>query len=151
MKVSDIDLDPNQEDTLSLPADGEGIKYKPGNSPDKESPQFSYGFDNPNGKDYEFEVDSLEADDDEELGVDLENGKIRVSDTGNDVENYDLKVNRLNDDGSEEDFSKDDVEMGADESDDIDFEGWAGEGQGMMIGPDGNLNLEPDVEADELD
>jgi hypothetical protein len=151
MKVSDIDLDPNQEDTLSLPADGDSIKYKPGNSPDKESPKFSYGFDNPNGKDYEFEVDSLEADDDEELGVDLQNGKLQVSDTGNDVEKYDVKVNRLNDDGSEEDFSKDDVEMGADESDDIDFEGWAGEGQGMMIGPDGNLNLEPDVEADELD
>jgi hypothetical protein len=151
MKVSNIDLDPNQDDTLALPADGDSIKYKPGNSPDKESPKFSYGFDNPNGKDYEFEVDSLEADDDEELGVDLENGKIRVSDTGNDVEKYDVKVNRINDDGKEEDFSKDDVEMGADESDDIDFEGWAGEGQSMMIGPDGNLNLEPDVEADELD
>ncbi|MGE3725108.1 MAG: hypothetical protein AB7I41_06130 [Candidatus Sericytochromatia bacterium] len=151
MKVSNIDLDPNQEDSLALPADGDSIKYKPGNSPDKETPKFSYGFDNPNGKDYEFEVDSLEADDDEELGVDLENGKIRVSDTGNDVEKYDVKVNRLNDDGSEEDFSKDEVEMGADESDDIDFEGWAGEGQSMMIGPDGNLQTEPDVEADELD
>ncbi|PIQ28704.1 hypothetical protein COW36_11945 [bacterium (Candidatus Blackallbacteria) CG17_big_fil_post_rev_8_21_14_2_50_48_46] len=151
MKIDKIDLDPDQEDTLTLPADGDSMKYKPGNSPDKESPVFSYGFDNPNGKDYEFEVQNLDADNDEELGTDLVGGKLQVSDSGGGADKYDVKVKRVNDDGSEADYSKDDVELGDGETDDIDFEDWQGEGQGMLIGPEGAMAEEPDVDTDALD
>lgn len=148
VKVSNIDLDPDQEDTLDLSDDGEGIKYTPGSSPDKESPVFSYAFDNPNGQDYEFEVEDLDAENGEALGVDLEGGKLKVSDSGSGADKYDLKVSRFNEDGTEADFSKDDIDLGEDDTDNINFEDWEGEDAGMLIGPDGEESLEPDVDED---
>lgn len=151
IKVSGIDLDPTQEDTLSLGSDGDSCNYAPGNSPDQESPEFEMAFDNPDGKDYSFKVKSLSANSGEHLGLDLEGGKLKVSDDGKDADPYDMEVDRYNDNGSEEVYSNDDVELGAGETDNINFENWAGQGEGMSVGPEGQETTEPDVDEDALD
>lgn len=149
MEVSNISLDPSQQDTLSLGADDDSLKYKPGHSANVESPIFRFGYDNPNGKDYALEVKNLDAKDGEEISTDFEGGKLRINDSEDEADDYDLVVDSFDEDGTEESFSKDGISLGADDTDNIDFGDWQGQGDSMKIGPDGAEVDEPDVDGDD--
>lgn len=149
LEISNIRLDPHQRDTISLGADGDSLKYKPGNSQDKESPIIKLGYDDPNGRDYAFEIKNLDAVNGEELSTDFDNGKLEISDSEGETDPYDLVMERFNDDGSQATFSKDHIPLTAGEMADIDFSDWEGEGQSMLIGPAGHEVAVPDVDGDD--
>lgn len=149
LEISNIHLDPHQHDTISLGADGDSLKYKPGNSLDKESPIIRLGYDDPNGKDYAFEIKNLEALNEEELATDFEEGRLNISDSQGEADPYDLVVQRFNDDGGKVVFSKDGVPLASGSLAHIAFSDWEGEGSSMMIGPAGQEIRVPDVNADD--
>lgn len=151
LELKHISLDPHQEDTLDLGADDDSFSYTPGHSADTESPMLSLTYDDPNGADYDIEVQHLHAVNGEALKADFSGGKLLLGDDGDAPDEFDIEVLRYEDDGHVSDFSKQHVKIGAHELDEVDFADWGGEGQGMMIGELGHPHVEPDVDSEKFE
>jgi hypothetical protein len=128
--IDDLELGADQNDTLTVQADGRGFKYQPG---DQEAPDIRMILDGAD-TDFVFSVDDLEAGAGEalEISVDESTGRLRIFDSGGGGDRYDLDVVRIR--GRDVDvFSHEDIALDAGDAEFVDFGHWEGEGKPLSI------------------
>jgi hypothetical protein len=134
--VIDIGLDPGQQDTLKLAADGQQMSYITESS---ESPSLILGFEQAGvSADYEFEFKGVDVEGGGTINIalDLQNGYITIDTDGTQVPGqYALSMTRIDDDG-EQMFTHDDIELDPADTLYVYFAEWTGNGGTLDVGID---------------
>lgn len=123
-------LDPNETLKVTVSPDGETITFTA--SADGETPTiYVTTADGPDSPSYSFEVGgvSIEAGKSLTMTADIEEGKVFFKDNDGNEDNYDVKMTRLNPDGTENDFEEDDLDIGNGDKYEMDFGKWDGKGK----------------------
>jgi hypothetical protein len=126
-----IRLDPNETLSATVSPDGQHISFTA--SADGETPEIFFAFDPKDGKgaSYSAQVGGVKLDAGKTLSADLdfEGGTLAFKDDDGDRDKYDIELTRLNEDGTEQKFQKNDFELGG-QSDNyqMDFKNWDGQG-----------------------
>ena len=125
-----IRLDPNETLTATISADGEEITFTA--SADGETPVvfFAFDADDEEGASYITEVGGILLDAGKSLtyNFDFENGKLFFSDNDGNEDEYDIELIRINADGTEDVYQKNNLDIGDADSYEMDFGDWQGEG-----------------------
>jgi hypothetical protein len=132
--VLDIGLDPGQQDTLALAADGQQLSYT---TESTESPSLIVGFEQV-GADYEFEFAGVDVAGGGtiNLAVDLKEGFIVIDTDGTQVAGkYTLRMTRIDDNG-EQTFTHDSIELDPTDTLYIYYAEWTGNGGTLDVGID---------------
>ncbi|MEL6163851.1 MAG: hypothetical protein AAFR37_08845, partial [Cyanobacteria bacterium J06628_3] len=129
--IEDIQLEPNDKDTINFASNGQSLTYTSSSS---EAPNIIFGIVTPS-YDYEFELNSIEIDPygtiSAELDTDKGQLKIHIDKTEDDAI-FDLIINRIGD-SSEEEFTGEDIELAAGDDLYIDYGDWEGNGTQLEL------------------
>lgn len=129
--IEDIQLEPNDKDTINFASNGQSLTYTSSSS---EAPNIIFGIVTPS-YDYEFELNSIEIDPygtiSAELDTDKGQLKIHIDKTEDDAI-FDLIINRIGD-SSEEEFTGEDIELAAGDDLYIDYGEWEGNGTQLEL------------------
>ena len=133
-----IRLDPNEKLTAKISYDGEEIKFTA--SADGETPEVFYSFDPENNKDFSYltEIGGVQLTAKKSLtyNFDFENGKLFFSDNDGNEDSYDIELIRLNYNGSKQEYTKNNLDIGKADRYEMDFGDWDGEGDSMCFKDD---------------
>lgn len=124
-----IRLDPNETLTATISTDGEEITFTA--SADGETPQVFFAFDDEEeaNASYITEIGGILLDAGKSLtyNFDFENGKLFFSDNDGNEDEYDIELIRINADGTEDVYRKDNLDIGDKDSYEMNFGEWNGE------------------------
>jgi hypothetical protein len=130
-----VRLERDEDATLALRGDGRELAFTA--STDAEVPTLFMAVDTADGgTGYLFEVGGIGATapgTTVSARLDLEAGQLRFSDTDGQGDDYDVRVRRINPDGSEEEYTRENVALGAEQEAALNFGEWEGEGDEMEI------------------
>lgn len=125
-----IRLDPNETLTATISPNGEQISFRA--SADTETPEVFYSFDSADAEDASYTANikgiALTAGKSLTYEFDLENGKLYFGDDDGNEDNYDIDLTRLNADGTEEEYSQEDLNIGKADKYEMNFGDWDGDG-----------------------
>lgn len=135
----EISLDPGEVLVIQIRPDGHQVSFTA--SQDGETPAMFLAEEPDNDTDpsYLFEVGSDELEADKTLTFTLEGHALNISDNDGNSDNYDLKITRIDDQGSDY-FKQDDVTLKPGAHGRVDFSSWSGE--------TGGVNFQEDDEGD---
>ena len=139
----DILLDPNETLTVSVRPDGKELSFT--TSADGQTPTIYFTTESGhNEPSYIFEIGGVQIDAGKTLTatLDLQNGHIFFKDNDGRHEKYTIKMTRINPDGSRDEFEEDDLDIGNNDSVEMDFGKWDGKGA---------MDFEEDEEGDGFD
>ena len=127
---SDIRLDPNETLTAEISRDGEEITFTA--SADGETPEVFYAFDSDDGQgaSYITTIGGVLLDARKALTYefDFDTGKLYFSDDDGNEDEYDIDLLRINADGTEQLYQRDDLDIGKADRYEMDFGVWDGKG-----------------------
>ena len=127
---NDIRLDPKETLTAEISRDGEQITFTA--SSDGETPDvfFAFDADDAQAASYITTVGGVALDAGKALtyDFDLEHGKLFFSDNDGNEDEYDIDLIRINPDGTEEVYKKDNLDVGKADKFEMDFGAWDGKG-----------------------
>ncbi len=127
---SGIRLDPKETLEARIATDGEQITFVA--SADGETPEVFYAFDSKDedAPSYFAFIDGVELSAGKELtyDFDFENGKLFFSDNDGNEDSYDIKLIRINPDGTVQVYEQNDLDIGKADRYEMDFGTWDGEG-----------------------
>lgn len=125
-----IRLDPDETLTATISRDGEQISFTA--SADGETPEvfFAFDSDDDDNASYITTIDGVElaAGNTLTYDFDFENGKLFFSDNDGNEDNYDIELQRINADGTVQDYEQDDLNIGSKDKYEMDFGKWDGKG-----------------------
>ena len=128
--LNDIRLDPDETLTAEISRDGEQITFTA--SADGETPEvfFAFDADHDQAASYITTIGGVALDAGKALtyDFDFENGKLFFSDNDGNEDEYDIDLIRINPDGTEQDYKKDDLDIGKADKYEMDFGVWNGKG-----------------------
>ena len=115
--------------TATISHDGEEITFT--SSADAETPEVFYAFDADDDKEasYITTIEGVELTANKTLNYDFdfENGKLFFGDDDGNVDNYDIDLIRINQDGTEEKYKQNDLNVGKSDKFEMDFGDWNGD------------------------
>lgn len=127
---NDIRLDPNETLTAEISRNGEQITFT--SSADGETPEVFFAFDADGDEQASYVTTiggvALEARKALTFDFDFENGKLFFSDNDGNEDGYDIDLVRINADGTEQEYQKDDLDIGKTDKYEMDFGMWDGKG-----------------------
>jgi hypothetical protein len=132
--VYDINLEPGQQDTLSVAPNGDRLSYTTKSS---ESPSIVFGVELA-GADYEFEIKGVDVEGGDTINVSLDTkeGYLTVDTDGTkNSGTYDLYLTRIDDNG-EQSFDHEGIELDPADMMYIYYGKWSGNGTGLEAGID---------------
>jgi hypothetical protein len=123
-----IRLDPNETLTATVSHDGEQISFTA--SDDGETPEVFFAFDPDEDENasYITLIGGIELSARKKLtyDFDFENGKLFFSDDDGNEDDYDIELIRINEDGTEQIFKDNDLDIGKADKYEMDFGDWDG-------------------------
>ncbi len=146
-----ISLDPKEKLTVSISPDGKTLSFTA--SADRETPTlFVTTSDGQDNSSYSFKVGgvAIEAGKTLTMTVDIEEGKVYFKDNDGKEDAYDIRFEKLNPDGTEAIFVKDDVKSEGEDSYQVDISNWDKNTKPCVKDKDGN-SLDEDCESEEED
>jgi len=120
-----ISLDPNEDLTVSISPDGKTLTFTA--SADGETPTlFITSADGQENPSYSFKVGGVKLQEGKTLtlSVDVEEGKVNFKDNDGKQDAYDLDFDKLDPDGTEAKFAKEDVKSEGKDSYQVDISKW---------------------------
>lgn len=129
---NNVRLDPQETLTATISPDGKEISFTA--SDDGETPEIYFAFDPENDSEpsYIARVGGVKLDAGKTLtaAFDLEAGKMQFNDDDDDRDAYDIDLVRVNADGTEQEYHKDDLNLGeGGDNYEMDFKNWDGQGE----------------------
>jgi hypothetical protein len=157
-----IRLDPNETLTFQISPDGRRISFT--SSADGETPELYFSFDAPNGESYLTEVDGVELQAGKTVSGEFDpvKGVFYFKDDDGNKDKYDVDFERVLSNGKLQSFETDNLDMGAAENFEMDFNVWDGkspmcfrdDADGKGFDNDecvGQPNEDNDLDADDSD
>ncbi len=142
LSIEDIQLDPNQKDTIVFSPDGNSLSYQPASS---ESPTIRLGFETPSN-DYDFTLKGLNIENNATLKLQLDKVKntLSIQTPGNTVAStYALVMGRL-DKNFAQYFDHGAIQLGPNDTAILDYGNWVGDGATLPLlidqGSDGTVD-----------
>lgn len=120
-------LDPGETLTLTVSPDGRELSFT--SSADNETPEIYFAVDpNPDSPSYIFEIDGMEIEGGKTVTVKLDTlkGKLDFKDDDGNEDQYDVRMFRINADGTEQEFVQNDLETGKADNYEMEFGRWDG-------------------------
>jgi hypothetical protein len=120
-------LDPNETLTMTVSPDGRELSFT--SSADGETPEVYFAIDpNPNSASYIFEIDGMEIEAGKTVfaKLDTRTGKLDFKDNDGSEDQYDVRMFRINPDGTEEEYIQNDLETGKSDNYEMEFGKWDG-------------------------
>lgn len=134
-----IRLDPGEVLIAHVSRDGQRIKFETSQK-DGETPTVYYAFDSRDGSGYSYitEVggESLSAGQWVQMNFDFAKGKLYFADNDGNEDAYDIELIRIAPNGSEQVYAQNDLEIPGNDSYEMDFGAWQGEGKPVCFRED---------------
>ncbi len=124
-----IRIDPGEIMTMTMRPDGRQLTFNA--SQDAETPAIFLAVDpDEDGASYLFEIEGMKLDAGKTVTVtlDTDKGQLFFKDDDGNEDEYDVKMTRINDDGTENVYEEDDLDIGDADSYEMQFGKWDGKG-----------------------